>query len=429
MSTTHLLPAVLPSLKATFKRPLLLRSPFSNVLTKQTRFNFQPTRSATGGAQKIVKKSSKLPQEKTQTQSVNKSPSVQIKESPNRDICEVLERLAIQERNNGQPFKERAYQKAMRSIVAYPTRLNSGKEAQTLPGVGDKIAKKIDQFLETGSVEQLLLSKSNQEEADLINLFQRISGIGPVKAKSFVDKGYKSLEDLAKEPQLTHHQRIGLKYIKEFEEKIPRDELERLLDIVKKATHEIDPRYIVEACGSFRRGANVSNDLDIILTHPDFTEVMESATDRKKVKTSLLMQVVQALENCGFLTDSISKGSVKYMGVCQLPKNKTDGLCTHHRIDLRLIPHQNYYAGLLAWTGDDEHNRIMRLRAKARGYTLSEYGLVRKIKAEIGEDTYDEKIHIQSEEDVFKVLDMPYKKPHERNMRGVVKKKYLMHEE
>lgn len=80
---------------------------------------------------------------------MNKSPSIQIKESPNRDICDVLERLAIQERNNGQPFKERAYQKAIRSIAAYPTRLSSGKEAQALPGVGDRIAKKIDQFLET----------------------------------------------------------------------------------------------------------------------------------------------------------------------------------------------------------------------------------------------------------------------------------------
>lgn len=46
-----------------------------------------------------------------------------------------------------------------------------------------------------------------------------------------------------------------------------------------------------------------------------------------------------------------------------------------------------------------------------------------------GEDIYDEKIYIQSEEDVFKVLDMPYREPHERNMRGVIKKKYLIHEE
>ncbi|RUS26771.1 DNA polymerase beta-like protein [Jimgerdemannia flammicorona] len=72
-----------------------------------------------------------------------------ISESPNRDICDLLESLALMERNKGQYFKERAYQKAMRSIAAYPKLLSSGKEARDLPGVGESIAKKIDQFLET----------------------------------------------------------------------------------------------------------------------------------------------------------------------------------------------------------------------------------------------------------------------------------------
>ncbi|RUS26773.1 DNA polymerase beta-like protein [Jimgerdemannia flammicorona] len=95
----------------------------------------------------------------------------------------------------------------------------------------------------------------------------------------------------------------------------------------------------------------------------------------------------------------------------------------------RFIPHENYYTGLLAWTGDDELNRIMRSRAKELGYTLNEYGLRRRIKTETGEETPGEKIPINSEEDVFKKLGMPYMEPHERNLRGVVKKKYLMYEE
>jgi hypothetical protein len=37
-------------------------------------------------------------------------------------------------------------------------------------------------------------------------------GIGPAKAKELFDKGYKSLDDLRKHPEvLNHQQKIGLK--------------------------------------------------------------------------------------------------------------------------------------------------------------------------------------------------------------------------
>ncbi|RUS26772.1 hypothetical protein BC938DRAFT_484131 [Jimgerdemannia flammicorona] len=62
-----------------------------------------------------------------------------------------------------------------------------------------------------------------------------------------------------------------------------------------------------------RRGANISGDLDIILTHPDFTEVEEKVVKRHKATTPLLAQAVQALEKYRFLTDFVSTGNVKYM--------------------------------------------------------------------------------------------------------------------
>lgn len=41
------------------------------------------------------------------------------------------------------------------SFWEYHTSLQSGKEAQSLPGVGAKIAKKIDEFLSTGKLSKL----------------------------------------------------------------------------------------------------------------------------------------------------------------------------------------------------------------------------------------------------------------------------------
>ena len=45
-----------------------------------------------------------------------------------------------------------------------------------------------------------------------------------------------------------------------------------------KEVEKLDEEYDAEICGSFRRGAASSGDIDILLTHPSFT-----SKDSKKV--------------------------------------------------------------------------------------------------------------------------------------------------
>lgn len=53
----------------------------------------------------------------------------------------------------------------------------------------------------------------NDSKNTAINLLTRVSGIGPAKAASLVNKGITTLDDLNKHlSELTHHQIIGLKY-------------------------------------------------------------------------------------------------------------------------------------------------------------------------------------------------------------------------
>lgn len=67
----------------------------------------------------------------------------------------VLE-LADYEKNiNRNIHKHNAYRKAASVLAQHPTRIQSGKEARALNGVGDKIAKKIDEFLQTGKLRKL----------------------------------------------------------------------------------------------------------------------------------------------------------------------------------------------------------------------------------------------------------------------------------
>lgn len=51
--------------------------------------------------------------------------------------------------------KYNAYRKAASALAEHGTRIKSGEEARKLNGVGEKISKKIDEFLETGKLRKL----------------------------------------------------------------------------------------------------------------------------------------------------------------------------------------------------------------------------------------------------------------------------------
>jgi DNA polymerase lambda len=93
-----------------------------------------------------------------------------------------------------------------------------------------------------------------------------------------------------------------------------------------------------------------------------------------------------------------------YMGVCKAPKD------THfRRIDIKVYPKGQYGFALLYFTGSDVHNRTMRAHAETMGLTLSDHGLVQISNPKKGH-------HCEKEEDVFKVLKLPYKTPRERDI-------------
>lgn len=56
------------------------------------------------------------------------------------------------------------YRKALKSLQKYPLKLNSGKEAMMLEGIGDNIAKKIDEYLKKNGIKAK--EPSDDEESD-----------------------------------------------------------------------------------------------------------------------------------------------------------------------------------------------------------------------------------------------------------------------
>ena len=139
-----------------------------------------------------------------------------------------------------------------------------------LPGVGVKIAKKIQEILDTG-----LLSRAENDRNDplisAMNLIAQIHGVGPKTARKLVyNEGVRTIDEMRARTDLTHQQQLGLKYFDAFQQKIPRDEMTVWLGIVQKIGAEIDPDLIVSVCGSYRRELPTSSDVDVLLFVPPF---------------------------------------------------------------------------------------------------------------------------------------------------------------
>eukprot|EP00064_Thunnus_orientalis_P013734 superscaffoldBa00002286_g13774 len=317
-----------------------------------------------------------------------------------------LAKLANYEKNvNRAIHKYNAYRKAASTISKYPNKIKNGEEAKKLDGVGAKIAEKIDEFLQTGKLRKLEKIR-NDDTSSSINFLTRVTGIGPAAARKFFEEGVKTLEDLKKiEHKLNHHQQIGLRYFEEFEKRIPRAEMEQMETLIIGELKKIDTDYIGTICGSYRRGAASSGDIDILLTHPNYTSQTEK-------QPKLLHAVVDHLESIGFVTDTLSKGDTKFMGVCQLQQSDEDEEeYLHRRIDIRLIPKDQYYCGVLYFTGSDIFNKNMRTHALEKGFTLNEY-TIRPLGVT---GMAGEPLLVDSERDIFEYIQYRYREPKDRS--------------
>ena len=320
----------------------------------------------------------------------------------NQFITEKLQILATSYANSKDQWRALGYKKAIVSVKNYHKKLETWEECSSLPFVGERLAKKIWEIVETGHLRRLDHVDPNQEA---INLFVGVWGAGPTTAETWVSQGLKTLEDLKNHGKLTRQQEIGLKYYDEFLERMPREEAGQIEEVVKNAALEINPGLEAFACGSYRRGKPTCGDVDVIVSHPD-----------GKSHEGVMTKLLESLKSSGFLTDDLTFAENgehrKYLGVCKLPGENTK----HRRLDIIVVPYNEWACSLLYFTGSDYFNRSMRLLAKNNGMSLSEHslntGVVRKGGEKIFEGT---PLPVFSEKDVFDYLGLEYREPHERD--------------
>lgn len=227
---------------------------------------------------------------------------------------------------------------------------------------------------------------------DVMKLFNKVWGAGPVTCKSWYKKGFRTLADLKKHvDQLTNQQQIGLKYYSEFCERIPREEVNKIGLAVEKVLKTVDPQFHMEICGSYRRGLKDSGDIDILIRHSKLTTL-------KKLE-GMLPKIISLLTDYKILTDHLSLGNDKYMGVCMINKK-------HRRIDIKMIPNREWYFALLYFTGSACLNKRMRMKAKDKNMKLNEKGLF--------DVNSGKRYHATSEQKIFEMLGMNYLEPTNR---------------
>ena len=313
-------------------------------------------------------------------------------------------------------FKVRNFVKAIKLIKLYEQEIETGEQLREIKGIGNGIINRVDEILETGTLAEIesdssldsIANSSKQNNSLKLKNLQRITGIGPVKAKKLLDEGH-TLESLNQDYKnnkdfddiLTHHQLLGLKYFEDLESRIPYEEIQRIEKYIKQVCQNIDMNLNLKICGSYRRKQKTSGDIDILITHSD----INTSKDIDEVGVNYLEQLIKVLKSKKFLVDHLTvKGNTKYMGFCRYLNNPA------RRIDVRLIPRNCYSAALLYFTGSGEFNKNMRTFALKNGYTINEYGIYKLKK----DKTKGLKMNCVEEKDIFKLLNIDYVSPENR---------------
>lgn len=317
--------------------------------------------------------------------------------SPNQQLIEELQVIldeAKMSNTANDRFRIKSYKDAIEKIKAVTHKINNDSEIPLAKT--SKIYAKVKEFIEKGQIHQS--QKILAESEGLIDIYrdlQKIAEIGPAKAKLLVeDYGIRSIEQLAQNIDLLNDkQKVGFKYWKTDQLRIPRDEILKhkklydatisLLDDFEKLTFTIT--------GSFRRGALNSGDIDILLTHIDD-------------KREHFKHFVDSLISQQYLIDELAYGDKKYMGYGKLFSKDS----IPRRIDIIYCPPEEYPFAILYFTGSGPFNVKMREYASKKGFRLNEKGLI-DLKTE-----KNVKHTFKTEEDIFKYLGLTYVQPNER---------------
>lgn len=314
-----------------------------------------------------------------------------------RIFREMADFLAIKGENL---FRIRAYEKTADVLEHLSGNLkeiyHQGK-LEPISGIGKGMLEKIEIILNTGDLpayQQLKLSFP----PGLVEILS-IPDVGPKTAKLLYEKmGIKSVQELEEAAGEGKLQTLfgmgakkeknilrGIRIYKTFSSRILLGKALPLVESVISQLKKQVPSVIkkISPAGSLRRGKETVGDIDILTSSSD---------------PSSLIQLFTSLS---FVEETLAKGKTK------------SSILTHQglQIDLRVVSDDCFGAALQYFTGSKSHNIKLRQKALKKGLKINEYGVFINDKTKIVGDKEDE---------VYKILDLPFIPPELREDRGEV---------
>ena len=326
--------------------------------------------------------------------------------NPNARTIEVLQQMVDYYERDQDHWRLTAYRRAIAALRKQDRKITTEEEAFAIPFVGQRLAAKIEEIVWTNKLRRLE-NTNLDSNAEVLQLFMAIYGVGLKQATKWVDQGHKSIPELLEKAHLTKNQKIGIAHYEDFKTRIPRAEMDRHDQYVRETCSKIDNTIQFTIGGSYRRGAADSGDVDFIVTKPGATI--------DNIRTIILDRVIPKLFDKDYLkvglatTDKVD-GS-KWHGAAALP-----GTTIWRRIDFLLVPWDEIGAALIYFTGNDIFNRSMRLLASKKGMRLNQRGLWKDVIRGRNSEriTQGNLVEGRDEKKIFELLGVPWRPPHQR---------------
>ncbi|TXT65452.1 MAG: DNA polymerase (Family X) [Promethearchaeota archaeon] len=317
----------------------------------------------------------------------------------NKKIANFLFEIADLLELKGVQFKPRAYRNAAQNISTLSKDIKTyyqEKKLQDIEGVGESIAEKVEEIIETGELEYL--NELRKKFPETLQEMMKIQGLGPKSLmKLYEELGIKSVDELekaAKSEQIREIEGFGetseqniLENIQRYRKYQERFLLGYILPIAKDIEKQLSNLNEVERinlAGSIRRRKETIGDVDILVVSTDSDKVMDFFTNLDQVEKV------------------VSKGTTKSTVIAQ----------ENLHIDLRVIEEESFGSALQYFTGSKSHNIKLRKIALDNDWKLSEYGLIDKHT--------NEKIAGENEKDIYEKLGLDYIQPELREDRGEI---------
>src|SRR5579863_567493 len=318
-------------------------------------------------------------------------------------IAEILTEIGVLLELKGEnPFKTRAYANAARALEALNEpldRLIAEERLGQIKGIGEALQKKITELAATGKLAYYDDLKASIPPG-LLEMMQ-IPGVGPKKVKALYDQ-------------------LGIKSVSELEAACVAGKVAGLAGFGEKTQAKI-----IEGIKFKRAYASRHLQSDAIMVAEPLLEVLRQHPD--VIRCSIggsLRRCRETIGDIDFLASSKNPQGViaaftSEPGVVSVSaKGETKASVILEggiQSDLRVVSDAEFPYALAYFTGNKEHNIIMRQRAIQRGLRLNEYGLFKS-----KEETRDPKLLVpcKTEEEIYEKLGLAFVRPELREDHG-----------